>query len=227
MLMLSIAPRFLTVSIEIENLSNLLCYNICKQGKPKMPNDIQFVDQPGGKPVNKITINEREEFFAALERAESLVKGESPRAKVLIYIAAIERSLLELLRNTLVASNQKEDTLLTKVANNFEYQIDLAYRAGVISHNLWRDLHILRGLKEDCQGRIENFSFEHSAIKSSVSMLERNVSKHTFTGLPVLRMDTEDKFAFLARTFLVTLDGLQDKGRRLSEAPREKLYKDD
>ncbi|MDQ3064928.1 MAG: hypothetical protein M3Q36_01520 [bacterium] len=193
-----------------------------------MPKDIQFVDQPGGgKPANKIMVNEREEFFAALERAESLVKGESPRAKVMIYVAAIERSLQELIRNSLVPSNQKEDILLMNTANTFESQIDLAFRAGIVSHNLWRDLHIFRELRNDCHGRIENFSFEHSAIKSSVSMLERNVGKQTFTGLPVLRMDTEDMFSFLARTFLITLDQLKTKLHRVTEARTEKLYRDE
>ena len=193
-----------------------------------MPKDVQFVDQPGsGKPASKILVNEREEFFAALERAESLVKGESPRAKVMIYVSAIERSLQELVRNSLVPSNQKEDTLLTSIASSFESQIDLAFRAGVISHNLWRDLHILRELRNDCYGRIENFSFEHSAIKSSVSMLERNVGKSTFSGLPVLRMDTEDMFSFLARTFLITLDQLRHKVIRTAEARTEKLYREE
>lgn len=193
-----------------------------------MAKDIQFVEQSDGKLVGgKIIVNEREEFFAALERAEGLVKGESPRAKVLIYVAAIERSLQEVLRNVMVPSNQKEDTLLGGAISTFESQIDLAFRIGVISHNLWRDLHILRELRDDCFGRIENFSFEHGAIKSSVAMLERNVGKHAFTGLPVLRMDTEDKFSFLARTFLVTLDNTQERVGRLSEAKVEKLYKED
>lgn len=193
-----------------------------------MAKDIQFVEQSDGKLVGgKIIVNEREEFFAALERAEGLVKGESPRAKVLIYVAAIERSLQEVLRNVMVPSNQKEDTLLGGAISTFESQIDLAFRIGVISHNLWRDLHILRELRDDCFGRIENFSFEHGAIKSSVAMLERNVGKHAFTGLPVLRMDTEDKFSFLARTFLVTLDKVQERVGRLSEPKVEKLYREE
>lgn len=195
-----------------------------------MAKDIQFIEQgsdgASSQKSSKIVVNEREDFFAALERAEGLVKGESPRAKVLIYVAAIERSLQEVLRNTLVPSNQKEDTLLSKVAHSFESQIDLAYRTGVISHNLWRDLHIIRELRDDCHGRIENFSFEHTAIKSSVSMLERNVGSHAFAGLPVLRMDSEDKFSFIARMFLVTLDGMKNNGKRLSEATREKLYRE-
>lgn len=188
-----------------------------------MAKDIQFIENNAG---SKIIVNEREEFFAALERAESLVKGESPRGKVLIYVSAIERELQEILRNVMVPSNQKEDTLLGKIASTFESQIDLAYRTGVISHNLWRDLHIMRELRDDCYGRIENFSFEHGAIKSSVSMLERNVGKQAFTGLPVLRMDTEDKFSFLARTFLVTLENIKEKVGRFSEAKVEKLYKE-
>jgi hypothetical protein len=198
-----------------------------------MPKDIQFVEQPSGNTHsastggNKIPINERDDFYAALERAESLVKGESARAKVLIYTAAIERTLQEALRNFLVPSNQKEDNLLNTVASDFEKQIDLAFRTGVISQNLWRDLHIVRELREDCQARIENFSFEHTAIRSSVAMLERNVGKQAFTGLPVLRMDTEDKFSFLARIFLVTLDNIKNSSRRLTEANREKLYKED
>lgn len=193
-----------------------------------MAKDIQFVEQSDGKLVGgKILVNEREEFFSALERAEGLVKGESPRAKVLIYVAAIERSLQEVLRNVMVPSNQKEDTLLGGAISTFEAQIDLSFRIGVISHNLWRDLHILRELRDDCFGRIENFSFEHGAIKSSVAMLERNVGKQAFTGLPVLRMDTEDKFSFLARTFLVTIDKVQERVGRLSEPKIEKLYKED
>jgi hypothetical protein len=194
-----------------------------------MPKDVQFIESHGngavGSKSNKIIINEREEFFAAIEKAESLVKGESPRAKLLIYVSALERSLQELLRNTLVPSNQKEDSLLEKFASGFDAEIDLAYRSGVISHNMWRDLHIFRELQEDCIGRIENFSFEHSAIKSSVSMLERNVGQQPFNGLPVLRMDTEDKFSFLARIFLVELDNMKHSGKRLSEASAEKLYK--
>lgn len=195
-----------------------------------MAKDIQFIEH-GSEGISsksgRITVNEREEFFSALERAESLVKGESPRAKVLIYVSAIERSLQDVLRNVLVPSNQKEDVLLSGVANTFEAQIDLAFRTGVISHNLWRDLHILRELRDDCYGRIENFSFEHTAIKSSVAMLERNVGKQAFTGLPILRMDTEDKFSFIARIFLITIDNIGGKVGRISEAKTEKLYKDD
>lgn len=193
-----------------------------------MAKDIQFVEGDGAtSAANRIVINEREEFFAALERAEGLVKGESPRAKVLIYTAAIERTLQDVLRNVLVPSNQKEDMLLGKTASTFESQIDLAFRIGVISHNLWRDLNILRELRDDCYGRIENFSFEHGAIKSSVAMLERNVGKQAFTGLPVLRMDTEDKFSFLARTFLVTLENTKERVGRFNEAKLEKLYRED
>jgi len=191
-----------------------------------MAKDIQFIEE-SDRSSGKIVVNEREEFFAALERAEGLVKNESPRAKVLIYVAAIERSLQDLLRNVLVPSNQKEDTLLTNVANSFESQIDLAYRSGTISHNLWRDLHIFRELRDDCHGRIENFSFEHGAIKSSIAMLERNVGKQAFSGLPVLRMDTEDKFSYLARTFLITLDKLRSRSNRINEAKIEKLYRED
>lgn len=195
-----------------------------------MAKDIQFVEHGSGgassSKSSRIVVNERDEFFAALERAETLVKGESPRAKVLIYVSAIERSLQEVLRNVLVPSNQKEDILLGGIVNSFESQIDLAFRTGVISHNLWRDLHILRELRDDCYGRIENFSFEHTAIKSSVAMLERNVGKQAFTGLPVLRMDTEDKFSFLARTFWITLENTKEKVGRFSEAKVEKLYKE-
>lgn len=195
-----------------------------------MAKDIQFVEQDSNETKNarasKVIINEREDFFSALERAESLVKGESPRAKVLIYVSAIERSLQELLRNVLVPSNQKEDVLLSETAKSFESQIDLAFRCGVISHNLWRDLNILRELRDDCYARIENFSFEHSAIRSSVAMLERNVGKQAFVGLPVLRMDTEDKFSFLARTFWVTVENIRERVGRISEAKVEKLYRD-
>jgi len=42
-----------------------------------MPKDIQFIDTdnagPSSQKSSKITINEREDFYSALERAESLV----------------------------------------------------------------------------------------------------------------------------------------------------------
>lgn len=191
-----------------------------------MSQDIKFIDSSGAKPATKVVVNDREEFFAALQRAEGLVKGESPRAKVLIYVAAIERALQEVLRDTLVPSNQKEDSLLADKISTFDSQIDLAFRVGAISQNLWRDLHILRELRDDCYGRIENFSLEHSAIKSSIDTLERNVGRQAFAGLPVLRMDAEDKFSFIARTFLITLESRKENGARLQEAGREKLYRE-
>jgi DNA-binding MltR family transcriptional regulator len=196
-----------------------------------MPKDIQFIDAdnigPSSSKSSKIAINEREDFYAALERAESLVKGESPRAKVLIYVSAIERTLRDVLRHTLVPSNQKGDALLNTIASDFDSQIELAFRSGIISHNLWRDLHIFRELRDDCHNRIENFSFEHTAIKSSIDTLERNVARTAFAGLPVLRMDAEDKFGFLARTFLVTLENLKQRQQRIAEARLEKLYRED
>lgn len=196
-----------------------------------MPKDIQFIDTdnvgPSSQKSSKITINEREDFYSALERAESLVKGETPRAKVLIYTSALERSLQDVLRSALVPSNQKDDNLLNNIVSDFDAQIELAFRCGIISHSLWRDLHIFRELRDDCYSRIENFSFEHTAIKSSVDTLERNVSRTAFAGLPVLRMDTEDKFCFLARTFLVTLDNFKHKQSRTNEAKIEKLYREE
>ncbi len=196
-----------------------------------MPKDIQFIDAdnigPSSSKSSKIIVNEREDFYSALERAEGLVKGESPRAKVLIYTSAIERSLQEVLRSAMVPSNQKDDNLLNNIVNDFDAQIELAFRTGTISHNLWRDLNIFRELRDDCVSRIENFSFEHSAIKSSIDTLERNVARSAFAGLPVLRMDSEDKFSFLARTFLVTLDNLKHKHNRTPEAKTEKLYRED
>ena len=93
-----------------------------------MAKDIQFVEHgsvgASSAKSSRIVVNEREEFFAALERAESLVKGESPRAKVLIYVSAIERNLQEVLRNVLVPSNQKEDVLLSETVNTFESHVN-------------------------------------------------------------------------------------------------------
>lgn len=187
-----------------------------------MPKDIQFVDARESGPRDNNS--EHEETFAARERAEEIVKGETPRAVVLIYTAAIEQALQEAIRGFLVPSNQKDDSLLEVIANSFEERIDLAYRLGMISHSLWRDLHIFRDLRDDCLARIESFSFDHTAIQSSVAALVRNVGKQAFSGLPMTRMDTEARFTFLARLFLVHLQNFKNSTKRLPEAGRERLY---
>ena len=187
-----------------------------------MPKDIQFVDAREAAP--RENSSEREEIYAARERAEEIVKGETPRAVVLIYTAAIEQALQEAIRGFLVPSNQKDDSLLETIANSFENRIDLAYRLGMISHGMWRDLHIFRDLRDDCLARIEAFSFDHTPIQSSVASLVRNVGKQAFAGLPIGRMDTEARYAFLARLFLVHLQNFKNSTKRLPETGRERLY---
>lgn len=193
-----------------------------------MPKDIQFIEQPPASDPdpssNKIIINEREDFIAAMDKQGALTTGESPRATVLIYSAAIENALTDALRTFMVPSNQKNDSVLTQTAATFETRIDLAYRLGMISHGFWRELHIIRDLRDDAVERIDHFSFDHHAVQASLASLIRNIGKQAFASVPFGRMDAAARYSYIARLFLVTLQDMKFHNRRLPEAKRERFY---
>jgi hypothetical protein len=104
-------------------------------------------------------------------------RKESDRASVILAGAMIEKSLEMMIRAKLIPSLSKKDELFdTPYAplRNFKAMIELAYRIGLISSNLYRDLNIIRDIRNDFAHDIEGCSFENSSVKRRVGELMKS-----------------------------------------------------
>ena len=104
-------------------------------------------------------------------------RKESDRASVILAGAMIEKSLEMMIRAKLVPSLSKKDELFdTPFAplRNFKAMIELVYRIGLISSNLYRDLNIIRDIRNDFAHDIEGCSFENSSVKDRVGELMKS-----------------------------------------------------
>jgi hypothetical protein len=102
---------------------------------------------------------------------------ESDRASVILAAAMIEKSLETMIRAKLIPSLSKEDDLFDKPyapLRNFKAKIELAYRIGLISSKLYRDLNIIRDIRNDFAHDIEGCSFENSSVKNRVGELMKS-----------------------------------------------------
>lgn len=104
-------------------------------------------------------------------------RKESDRASVILASAMIEKSLEMMIKAKLIPSLSKKDELFdTPYAplSNFKAMIELAYRIGLISSNLYRDLNIIRDIRNDFAHDIEGCSFENSRVKNRVCELMKS-----------------------------------------------------
>jgi hypothetical protein len=102
---------------------------------------------------------------------------ETPRAAVILSVAMLEQALETLLKIKLVPISTTEDKLFdgpyAPIAS-FSAKIDLAYRIGLISLNLCRDLHLIRQIRNDFAHDISNCSFENVRTKDRILILNRS-----------------------------------------------------
>jgi hypothetical protein len=193
-----------------------------QEAEPKKESQTERNQRFTEKTVEQAT--DIDKFIFAVQELEELVRGESARSKVLILTSVIEKELREYIRSFLVQPNQKNDVLLDNTIHEFEDLIDLAYRLGLISHTFWRDLQIIREVRNDCVDRLENFSFDQGAISSGINLLARSIGEQAFSVMRIGRMSTEYQFSFIARLYIVTLRSLMQSGGKLQEAGKERLY---
>ena len=102
---------------------------------------------------------------------------ETDRASVILSCAMIEGTLETMIKSRLVPSPTAEDNLFdTPYApiSNFRAKIELAYRIGLISSNLCRDLNIIRRIRNDFAHNIEGCSFEDLDVRNRITELMRS-----------------------------------------------------
>jgi hypothetical protein len=105
-------------------------------------------------------------------------RRESDRASVILAGAMIEKTLEMMIKAKLIPSlNKKQDELFdTPYAplRNFKAMIELAYRIGLISSNLCRDLNIIRDIRNDFAHDIEGCSFKNRSVKQRIGELMKS-----------------------------------------------------
>jgi len=99
---------------------------------------------------------------------------ESDRAAVILAASLIDDSLTQLLKSYFVPNPATRDELFdgpTSPLSNFSAKITLAFRLGLISAKLCRDLHIIRAIRNDFAHNIYGSSFEDGSVKSRIQAL--------------------------------------------------------
>jgi len=102
---------------------------------------------------------------------------ETDRAAVILSAAMLDRVLENLLRTRLVPIPGSEDSLFNAPyapISTFSAKIDLAYRIGLISANLCRDLHLIRRIRNDFAHDVTNCSFEHAGTRDRILELTQS-----------------------------------------------------
>lgn len=102
---------------------------------------------------------------------------ETDRAAVILSTAMLEQSLETMLKSRLVPLPGSEDKLFDgpyAPLASFSAKIDIAYRMGLISVSLCRDLHLIRKIRNDFAHDISNCSFEDVKTKERIIQLVRS-----------------------------------------------------
>ena len=104
-------------------------------------------------------------------------RKETDRASVILASAMVERALGDLLRARLVPSPSAEDSVFDSAygpLSTFSARIDVAYRIGLISLNLYRDLHIIRRIRNGFAHDIHGCTFEDLSVLDRIAALMRS-----------------------------------------------------
>jgi hypothetical protein len=102
---------------------------------------------------------------------------ESDRASVILSVALLDHALESILKARLVPIGSAEDSLFEGAyapISTFSARIDLAYRLGLVSTKLSRDLHLIRKIRNEFAHNITGCTFQSSSVRSRVIELMRS-----------------------------------------------------
>lgn len=107
---------------------------------------------------------------------------ETDRSSVILSASMLDEVLRVLLKTHLVPVPSSSDDLFegaTAPLAAFSSRIDFAYRLGLISKRLTRDLHLIRKIRNEFAHNITGCHFENSSVKSRIIELKRSFSEMT------------------------------------------------
>ena len=156
---------------------------------------------------------------------------ESDRASVILSATMLDNALETLLRTYLVPIGSQQDNLLEgryAPISSFSARIDLAHRIGLISTKLCRDLHMVRGIRNEFAHNVTGCDFNNQSISDRIAELKRSmvISK----GFPVARQNLpkgpRGDFQWLISFILLDLKNSTDKVTSLKPKGEERILYD-
>ncbi|HSS79504.1 MAG TPA: DUF4145 domain-containing protein [Thermoanaerobaculia bacterium] len=120
---------------------------------------------------------------------------ESDRAAVILAAAMLEQALESLLRARLVAIASDSDPLFDgpyAPVSTFSAKIDLAFRIGLLSSRVARDLHLVRKIRNSFAHNVTGCNFDDAIVRNRATELIR--SQGVVEGAPDIRSEFDPGF---------------------------------
>lgn len=165
-------------------------------------------------------------------------KKESDRAAVILIAAVIDEKLTTILKSKLIAVPTANDDFFEGAnapISTFSSKIDLAFRLGVISAKMSRDIHLIRKIRNSFAHDIYGCSFENGGVKSRVMELYNTCGMMSFyehlieENNPKVESGTRGVFLFFASTLIFHLTNLLTEIKPIEpieETKDELIYRD-
>jgi len=118
-------------------------------------------------------------FTEELIRIRNSFKKESDRALIILACSAIDVLLKRIIEKKFIAVSHKKEKLLgkTQPLSSFHSKIEIAYRIGVISENLKRDLNILRDMRNIYAHNLDDTTLEDKEMVDRINTIMINCPK--------------------------------------------------
>lgn len=166
------------------------------------------------------------------QRYMAMFSQESDRACVILTVSFLDELLTHCLRIKLVAAPSSTDSLFeggNAPFSSFSSKIDLAYRLGVISNRLCRDLHLVRKIRNDFAHNIEGCNFSdqkvHNRVRELRSAFEDLIDIYrTEEAAKIYQVGDRGDFQFCCSWMIDYLHDLSMSARQLGEASLEWAY---
>lgn len=105
-------------------------------------------------------------------------ENESDRASVIHAVSMLDEVLTSLLKTKLVPSPTASDPLFENVYSplyTFSSKIDFAYRLGLISKKMCRDIHTIRKIRDEFVRNISGCNYENQSVRNRIEALKRSM----------------------------------------------------
>ena len=157
---------------------------------------------------------------------------ESDRACVILSVSFLDELLTLSLKTKLVATHTSSDSLFDG-ANapfaSFSSKIDLAYRLGLLSNRLSKDLHLVRKIRNDFAHNIDGCHFSDQKVHNRVRELTNSFHDlidvyKTEEAAKMYQQGDRGDFQFCCSWMIDYLHKRSESPGAIEEAPKEWAY---
>lgn len=160
---------------------------------------------------------------------------ESDRAAVILAVSLIDESLHSLLKAHLVPVNGSSDEMFEGAnapIGTFSAKINMAYRLGLLSTKLTRDIHLLRKIRNSFAHDVYGCNFENGSVKSRIVELDKSISfidcanlrEHQLIKNLTIPEGTRGDFLVLCGFILQIIHTKISEVKSIDTAPNEPIY---